>query len=114
MAVHPPNPNRQWPTIAGFDWDAGNREKCAKHGVSPAAIEALFHRPVAMFRDPAHSRDEERFKAIGKTDNGRSLFVVFTLRRRAGGSFIRPISARYMHAKEIANHEEEAAKTGQR
>jgi uncharacterized DUF497 family protein len=23
----------------GFDWDAGNREKCRKHGVSTAEIE---------------------------------------------------------------------------
>ena len=114
MAVHPPNQDRSWPLIAGFDWDAGNREKCGKHGVSVAAIEALFHRPVAMYRDPTHSRDEERFKAIGRTDDGRSVVIVFTLRHRAGENLVRPISARYMHAKEIANYEEEAAKTGQR
>ena len=65
-------------------------------------------------RDPTHSRDEERFKAIGRTDDGRSVVIVFTLRHRAGENFVRPISARYMHAKEIANYEEEAAKTGQR
>ncbi len=114
MAVHPPDPDRRWPAIAGFDWDAGNREKCRKHGVSLAAVETLFHRPIALYRDAAHSRDEERFKAIGKTDAGRSVVIVFTLRQRAGESFVRPISARYMHAKEIANYEEEAAKTGQR
>jgi uncharacterized protein len=114
MAVHPPNPDHRWPTIAGFDWDAGNREKCRKHGVSLAAIEALFHRPVALYRDQAHSRDEERFKAIGKTDAGRSVVIVFTIRQRAGESFVRPISARFMHTKEIANYEEEAAKNGQR
>jgi len=79
-----------------------------------AAIEAMFQRPVALYRDPAHSSDEERFKAIGKTDAGRSVVIVFTLRQSAGESFIRPISARYMHAKEIANYEEEAAKIGQR
>jgi uncharacterized protein len=114
MAVHPPNPEHRWPTIAGFDWDAGNREKCRTHGVSLAAIEAVFRRTVALYRDPAHSRDEERFKAIGRTDDRRSMVIVFTLRQRAGESFVRPISAPYMHAKEIANYEEEAAKTGQR
>jgi uncharacterized DUF497 family protein len=82
--------------------------------VSLAAIEALFHRPVALYRDHAHSRDEERFKAIGKTDAGRSVVIVFTIRQRAGESFVRPISARSMHTKEIANYEEEAAKNGQR
>jgi uncharacterized DUF497 family protein len=42
------------------------------------------------------------------------VVIVFTLRQRAGESFIRPISARYMHAQEIASYEEEAAKTEQR
>jgi uncharacterized DUF497 family protein len=27
--------------VAGFDWDEGNRSKCQKHGVSPAAIEDI-------------------------------------------------------------------------
>jgi uncharacterized DUF497 family protein len=112
MAVQHPSPRQLWPTVAGFDWDEGNRDKCAKHGVSIADIEALFRRPVAVFHDPVHSRKEERFKAIGKT--GRSVFIVFTLRQRAGERFIRPISARYMHAKEIAHYEEEAAKARQR
>ena len=44
----------------------------------------------------------------------RGVVIVFTLRQRAGESFIRPISARSVHAREIANHEEEAAKSGQR
>ena len=26
----------------GFDWDAGNRDKCQKHGVARAEIEALL------------------------------------------------------------------------
>lgn len=26
----------------GFDWDAGNRDKCQKHGVSIAEIEAFL------------------------------------------------------------------------
>lgn len=28
--------------VAGFDWDLGNRAKCAKHGVTVAEIEGLF------------------------------------------------------------------------
>jgi uncharacterized DUF497 family protein len=27
---------------SGFDWDAGNLEKCQKHGVSIAEIEAVL------------------------------------------------------------------------
>jgi uncharacterized protein len=55
----------------------------------------------------ATSNAETRFKAIGKTAQGRSLFVVFTSRDRAGQRLIRPISACYMHNKEIAAHENE-------
>jgi hypothetical protein len=57
--------------VSGFDWDSGNRAKCRKHGVSIADIEATFARPIAVFPDPAHSRVEERFKAIGTTGRGR-------------------------------------------
>ena len=50
---------------------------------------------------------ERRLRAIGKTAEGRAIFVVFTLRRRGDDIFIRPISARYMHEKEVRNYEEE-------
>jgi len=51
--------------VAGFEWDRGNRDKCRKHGVPIGQIERMFHEPVAIFPDPAHSGIEERFKAIG-------------------------------------------------
>ena len=102
------------PRIAGFEWDDANRDKCRKNGVSLAAIESLFHRPIAMYPDPAHSRGETRFKAIGRTDQGRAVLIVFTLRKRHGEMFLRPISARYMHAKEVCHYEEEIAKAGER
>ncbi len=114
MAVQRPSLGRSWPIVAGFDWDGGNRDKCRQHGLSLRTIEAVFHEPVALFHDPVHSGDEERLKAIGKTSTGRSALIVFTLREREGQIFIRPISARYMHAKEVANYEEEAAKLEQR
>lgn len=102
------------PRVAGFDWDEGNQDKCRKHGLSVAEIESLFHGPIAVFPDPAHSRSETRFKAIGRTNQGRSVLIVFTLRKRGDETFIRPISARYMHAKEIRYYEKEAAKTPKR
>ncbi|MGO8920707.1 MAG: BrnT family toxin [Stellaceae bacterium] len=102
------------PPVSGFDWDDSNREKCRKHGISVAAIESLFQNAIAVFPDPAHSRGETRFKAIGKTDEGRSALVVFTLRKRGGETFLRPISARYMHAKEVKYYEKEVAKTEKR
>jgi len=91
----------------GFDWDEGNRAKCKKHGLSTAAIEGLFSRPMAILPDVAHSQGEERLRAIARTDEGRGVFIVFTLRRKGGQLLIRPISARYMHKKEMEAYEEE-------
>lgn len=93
--------------IAGFDWDKGNRAKCQEHGVSIAEIQDLFTRPIMILPDPAHSQTETRQKAIGKTAQGRTVFLVFTIRKRGEKRLIRPISARYMHAKEIRHYEEE-------
>jgi uncharacterized protein len=95
--------------VEGFDWDAGNREKCRKHGVTPAQIEALFRHSHHVFPDPAHSAAEARLLAIGTGGGGRHIFVAFTLRNR----LIRPISARFMHAKEIAHYAQAIARPGQ-
>jgi uncharacterized DUF497 family protein len=100
--------------VAGFEWDKGNRDKCRKHGVPLAAIEDLFRAPLTVSPDPAHSGSEERFKAIGRTEDGREVFIVFTLRKQDAGTLIRPLSARYMHRKEVEHCEKEAAKAEQR
>jgi uncharacterized DUF497 family protein len=100
--------------VVGFDWDRGNRSKCQKHGVSIAVIESLFHGPIAVFPDPEHSAREERFKAIGRAEDGRGLLIVFTLRVQDGETLIRPISARYMRRKETEHYEKEVAKTAER
>lgn len=95
----------------GFDWDRGNGAKCQKHGLSIALIESLFDRPLALIPGAADSRavssEERRFCAVGQTDTGRSVFLVFTLRHRGDKQLVRPISARYMHKKEIESYEKE-------
>ena len=75
--------------------------ECRNHGVSLAAIERAFRGSLAVFPDPAHSAAEERFKAIGRTEGGRGILIVFTLRTHENETFIRPISARFMHRKEL-------------
>ena len=95
--------------VAGFDWDEGNRSKCQKHGVSEAAIESVFRSSIAVLPDPRHSKSEERFQAIGKSDDGRWIFLVFTLRKQRGTRLVRPISARFMHKKEVEHYEKETA-----
>ena len=90
----------------GFDWDGSNRDKCERHGVAVAEIEGLFGAALRVGRDVAHSTVEQRFRAIGLTRAGRSLFVVFTWRVIDGKRLIRPISARYMHRKEVRAYEQ--------
>jgi uncharacterized protein len=99
--------------VQGFDWDDGNRAKCEKHGVSIAEIEALFMNAPRIAPDPKHSDDEDRMIAVGRTSAGRPVFVAFTIRTK-NRRLIRPVTARYMHAKEIAAYEKESAKTQNR
>jgi uncharacterized protein len=96
-------------TIAGFDWDEGDRAKCLKHGVSIAEIEALLRGEPHVAADPRHSAAEDRFISVGRNAQGRALFVAFTFRTRDGERLIRPVSARYMHRKEVASYEAQGA-----
>ena len=93
--------------VSGFDWDEGNRAKCQKHGVSIAQIEALFTVGPRIAPDPKHSAEEDRLIAVGRASGGRPPFVAFTIRTKNKSQFIRPVTARYMHAKEVAAYEEE-------
>ena len=95
---------------AGFDWGDGNRRKCQKHGVTIIEIEGLFRRPFSVLPDSAHSKKEERLKAIGITPSGRRVLIVFTLHVHRDVALVRPISAWYMHRKEVAHYEEQTAK----
>lgn len=69
---------------------------------------------VAILPDTAHSTRETRYRAVGKTEEGRAVFIVFTLRRRGKEVLVRPISARYMHAKEVRAYEKENPQLQQR
>jgi uncharacterized DUF497 family protein len=83
--------------VHGFDWDDANRGKCQKHGVSVDDIEYVFKNNPMIFPDLKHSLAEERHVAVGVDSALRHTAVVFTYRNGC----IRPISARYMHRKEI-------------
>ena len=91
--------------INGFDWNEGNARKNEKHGVSMAEAEQVFfNAPLLVLEDGAHSQQEARLHALGKTDDGRALHITFTLRQ--SGLLIRIISARDMHRKERAIYEQ--------
>lgn len=97
--------------IDGFDWDSGNLMKNeAKHGLTRDAIEAFFGGKVGVAPDPKHSTAEDRFLAIGRGPSGKPMIVAFTFRTRDGSKLIRPISARFMHAKEARKYEQAFAK----
>jgi hypothetical protein len=62
------------------------RRKCRR------TTSGRVNQPLVAGTDHAHSTDEVRYYALGRTDAGRRLFVVFTVR----DSLIRVISARDM------------------
>ena len=88
----------------GFDWDEENAVKnWERHRVTPEEAEDVFFRdPFVMRSDPAHSKREKRYWALGKTARNRRLFVAFTIR----GKLIRVISARDMNRREIEDYEQ--------
>lgn len=88
----------------GFQWDAGNAAKNWElHRVSQGECEQVFfNRPLLVAPDLGHSGREPRFAALGKTNAGRCLAVVFTIR----GTLVRIISARDMSRRERRIYEE--------
>jgi len=93
--------------LTGFDWDEGNSRKNDKHGVSVAEAEQVFfNEPLLVLADRAHSVEEFRYHALGRTEGGRCLHITFTL--RFDGTKIRVISARDMQRKERGFYEQQA------
>lgn len=94
--------------IEGFEWDEGNCDKnWKKHTVTMLESEEIFFndQPITL-EDDKHSIHEKRYAAFGKTDQDRTLTVVFTIRN----NLIRVISARDMNKKERAFYEEKTKK----
>ena len=87
----------------GFQWDEHNTEKnWDKHNVSPVeSEEVFFNRPMVAQKDLKHSQQEKRYYVLGKTDENRTLFIVFTIRK----TLIRVISSRDMNKKERKTYE---------
>ena len=87
-----------------FDWDGGNAEKnWVRHRVSQSECEQIFfNRPLVIAEDDLHSDEELRHYALGQTDAGRPLFLVYTLR----GEKVRVISARDMTPRERKEFED--------
>lgn len=87
----------------GFQWDQGNSLKSwlKHHVVEGEAEQTFFNEPLLLVMDAGHSQAEARYRALGYTDEGRRLFIVFTIRK----SLVRVISARDMNRKERIEYE---------
>ena len=84
-------------SFAGFDWDKGNAQKNEEsHNVSISECEQVFFNPNFGGIDTKHSQDEDRYFIYGRTNAGKLLFVVYTVREEK----IRVISARDMNKRE--------------
>src|SRR3970282_476222 len=94
-----------FPDLTGFQWDAGNSEKnWLAHDASQAETEqAFFNRPVLIMPAVRPSPSETRHYVRGRSNAGRRLAIVFTIR----GTLVRPIMARDMSRREQRLYVEE-------
>ncbi len=85
-----------------FEWDKGNRDKSRlKHGVTSDEAESVFADPKSItVSDEKHSEVEDRLAIVGRSEEKRNLFVIFTWREGK----IRVVSARRMHKKEVKRY----------
>jgi uncharacterized protein len=95
-------PKKILANCTGFEWDHGNITKNREsHDVSTNECEQIFfNKPIIVKRDKEHSKVENRYYALGRTNMNRLLFAVFTVRNTK----IRIISARDMTDSEIERY----------
>ena len=86
--------------LKGFEWDSGNLGKVSSR-VSVELVEEAFFSPSIVMPDTDHSSAEEDRSILICLSLDRPLFCVFTIRN----GWVRVISARYMHAKEVKKYE---------
>lgn len=91
------------PDSLTFKWDKGNFDKnLVKHGVTNREAEEVFeNEPKFIFEDEKHSAIEKRYGLFGKTNKGKLLSIVFTLR----DDKVRIITARNTSRRERKSYE---------
>lgn len=89
--------------LVQFEWDEWNLNKsCFKHGVTPKETEEVFIDEWSfILPDLKHSKTENRFIIVGKTEEKLNLFIAFVIRNKK----IRVISARRTHRDEVLKYE---------
>ena len=96
-------PKKILANCTGFEWDQGNiTNNWDKHDVSTGECEQIFfNTPLIVKRDREHSKLENRYYVLGRTNMNRLLFAVFAIRNDK----IRVISARDMTESEIERYQ---------
>ncbi len=91
--------------ITGFDWDEGNKAKnWEKHRVDFLECEEVFfNKPLIVGDDIKHSAPERRYFVLGRSNAGRMLYLVITIRKDK----VRVISARDQSRKERQVYEQQ-------
>jgi len=88
--------------LEGFEWDAGNLTKNPKkHRISNEEAEEIFFREPWVAEASRPEDREPRWAALGRSERGRVLRIVFTVRARK----LRVISARSANKKETIDYE---------
>ncbi len=89
-----------------FDWDPGNSNKNKRsHDVNDwECEEVFFDENKVIMKDTLHSASENRHILLGKSKNGRLLYIVFTFRQDK----LRVISARDVTKRKEINLYEKA------
>lgn len=89
--------------LEGFEWDKGNLDHIKKHNIRYEDCEEIFNnKPLLVRKDIGHSQVEKRFEVLGKTNAGKKIFLVYTMRKEK----IRALSARDQSKKERSYYEQ--------
>ena len=83
-----------------FDWDEGNLDHIAEHGLLPEEVEEALLDPWRVAATAYQVPGERRRAALGATAIGRLLFVVFIRR----GTLLRVVTARDATTREKSQY----------
>ncbi len=72
-----------------FDWNDANEDHIARHGVTRKEAEEAYLDPNKRGVSIAKRATEPRWAVLGKTENGRILYLIYTLRQE----YVRIITA---------------------
>lgn len=90
-----------WRSVVGFEWDEANEGHIAEHDVTPEEAEETFFDPSRAPIGVYSTVTERRRGLLGRTNDGRLLFVVYTHR----GGAIRVVTARDASARHRRHYE---------